>query len=87
MTFILFGGLMIEFGGVPLHKPRTTGIKAMTHADGIIISPCCLMKISLMLVALAMLFALASCYSAPSHCSEDDQIDCIDDIRACTTAD
>ena len=43
------------------------------------------MKLSLFLLAIALLFGCAVAYSVPYHCSEDDQIDCADDIRAGTT--
>lgn len=43
------------------------------------------MKISLLLLALATLIGLAAAYAPPYHCTEDDEIDCADDIRAGTT--
>ena len=57
----------------------------MTHTNGYNIISHSLMKISLLLLTLATLSGLAAAYAPPYHCTEDDEIDCADDIRAGTT--
>jgi hypothetical protein len=42
------------------------------------------MKIILVLLAMVLLFGVGNAFLAPAKCSEDDQIDCADNIRAGT---